>query len=250
MAFGLQFEVTMEAIERWKPKYVLLDGSLLLNFWLSPAIFGSTKEYEKDFNSTVIKSIELLLTCYERDIPIIGFVKRTRMNDICIELGMPKMRDTAILDLILNLGEYTVPKSTSKRSLILNEYRKICRKTGIPESDAENILSIYFSYVKTGFTTPFRLEFPEYCLDRMEEVGTLIFTTSEEENGIPFAINEVDSLTRITTSISNIRTLMIYSKALDLVRKGDLSPEDLNLLVLQHGEKWVLRDGEHLGITA
>ncbi|MBS7634622.1 hypothetical protein KEJ34_03880, partial [Candidatus Bathyarchaeota archaeon] len=53
-------------------------------------------------------------------------------------------------------------------------------------------------------------------------------------------------LTRITTSISNIRTLMIYSKALDLVRNGEMKPEDLNLLALQHGEQWVLRDGEHI----
>ncbi|MEM1883606.1 MAG: hypothetical protein QXE14_03280, partial [Candidatus Bathyarchaeia archaeon] len=36
LAFKLQFEVTLDAIERWRPKYVLMDGSLLLNFWLLP----------------------------------------------------------------------------------------------------------------------------------------------------------------------------------------------------------------------
>lgn len=246
LASKLQFEVTLEAIERWNPRCALLDGPLLINFWLLPSIFGSTREYEEDFESTIDRLISLLLTCYERDIPVVGFVKRTRMNDICTELGAPKMRDTALLDLVLNLGEYTVPKPISNRNIVLNKYRESCRRMGIPENYAEDFLSIYFSYVKTGFTTPFRIEMPKYCLDRLDEVGALIFTTSEEENGIPFIINEVDNITKITTAVSNIRTLMIYSKALDLVRSGELSPEDLNLLALQHGEPWALRDGERL----
>ena len=39
---------------------------------------------------------------------------------------------------------------------------------------------------------------------------------------------------------------MMYSKALDLVRNGEMNPDDLNLLALQHGEPWVLRDGNHI----
>ena len=74
----------------------------------------------------------------------------------------------------------------------------------------------------------------------------MLFTTSEEERGIPFSIGEADRLTKVTTSISNIRTLMIYSKALDLVREGEMNMQDLNLLALQHGEPWTLNDGEYI----
>ncbi|RLI03426.1 hypothetical protein DRO38_02720, partial [Candidatus Bathyarchaeota archaeon] len=68
----------------------------------------------------------------------------------------------------------------------------------------------------------------------------------EEEKGIPFSISEADRLTKVTTSISNIRTLMIYSKALDLVREGEMKMQDLTLLALQHGEPWTLTDGEYV----
>ena len=245
LAFKLQFEATLEAIERWKPKYVLIDGSLLLNFWLLPIVPGSTEEYKRDFEMAALRSIELLYKCFELDVPIIGFVKRTRVNDICAEMGFPKVRDTALLDLILKLGEYTEPKPISEKNVVLSKYRGICRKMGFPEENIEDILRIHFSYVKTGLTTPFRLEIPKYCLDSLKDIGSIVLATSEED-GIPFAINEVDSLVKITTSISNIRTLMIYSRALDLVKSGDLSSEDLNLLLLQYGEQWAIRDKEHL----
>ncbi|MEM1674348.1 MAG: DNA double-strand break repair nuclease NurA [Candidatus Bathyarchaeia archaeon] len=244
LAFKLQFEVTLDAIERWRPKYVLMDGSLLLNFWLLP-MPGSTEEYKRDFELTLLKSVNLLNVCFEMDIPVAGFVKRTRMNDICSELGFSRMRDTALLDAILNLGEYTVPKPISKRNRVLEYYERICHKIGIPEKNIKNILDIHFSYIKTGFTTPFRLEVPSYCLDRFMDIGSLVLSTSEED-GIPFALKEVDGLVRITTSTSNIRTLMIYSKALDLVKSHDFSPEDLNLLTLQYGEPWAIRDEEYL----
>lgn len=244
LAARLQFEATLKAIERWRPKYVVMDGSLLINFWLLPAIFRSTEEYERDFDSAITQSIRLLCSCYEMDIPIVGFVKRTRMNDICAMLGAPKMRDTALLDMMLSLGEYTAPIALTNGQVI-NVYRRKCFDLGITESEVKRFLNIHFSYAKTGLTTPFRLEIPEYCLDRLEEIGTLIFLTSEED-GIPFAVNEADNLTRLTTSVSNIRTLMMYSKALDLVRNGEMNPDDLNLLALQHGEPWVLRDGNHI----
>lgn len=245
LAFKLQFEATLDAVERWKPKYVLVDGSLLLNFWLLPVMPGSTDEYRRDFDLAVLSSINLLYTCFKMDVPVAGFVKRTRVNDICSELGFPKMRDTALLDAILDLGEYTLPRAISEGNSVLKWYKKMCYRIGMMEWEIKNILDIHFSYVKTGFTTPFRLEIPKYCIDRLGDFGSIILATSEVD-GIPFALNEVDSLIRITTYLSNIRTLMIYSKALDLVKSGDLDPDDLNILALQYGEEWVLRDGERL----
>jgi len=245
LASNIQLEITEEAVERWNPKLVIYDGTLVIHFWLLPSS-SSTREYSQNLNETLIKSIGLLHTCYERDIPIVGFVKRTRLNHVCRKFGMPKLRDTALFDLILRLGECTVPDSEPMQGEVVDHYKDKARELGIPDSKIGKITNFYSSYIRTGLTTPFRLEVPEYCVDRLEDIGTVIFTTSEEESGIPFSINEADRLTRVTTSISNIRTLMLYSKALDLVKKGEMNPEDLNLLALQHGEHWVLRDEGHM----
>lgn len=241
LASDIQLEITEEAVERWDPKLVIYDGTLLIHFWLLPSS-SSRREYRRDFDFTLTNAIGLLHTCYERDIPIVGFVKRTRINHVCRKFGMPKLRDTALFDLILRLGECTIPESEPMKGSVVREYKEKARELGIPESKAEKITNFHSSYIRTGLTTPFRLEIPQYCVDRLDEIGTVVFTTSEEESGIPFSINEADRLTRVTTSISNIRTLMLYSKALDLVKKGTMDPEDLNLLALQHGEHWVLRD--------
>jgi len=244
LASKIQFEITEEAVEKWEPKLVVFDGSLLLNLWLMPA-FGSTDEYRKDFSETMIRSIGLLHTCYERDIPIVGFAKRTRINHVCKSFGMPKLRDTALMDLILRLGEYTRPEAEPMKGPVVKKYKREAEKHGIPENKIEAAMNIYSSYIRTGLTTPFRLEMPEYCLDRLEDIGTVLFTTSEEETGMPFSISEADRLTKVTTSISNIRTLMIYSKSLDLVRQGEMDLQDLNLLALQHGEPWAINDGKY-----
>jgi len=245
LAFKIQCEVTEEAVERWEPKLVLLDGSLLLNFWLFPPP-DSTKDYINDFQEALLSSVGLLHYCYSMDIPIVGFVKRTRINHVCKKFGMPKLRDTALMDLVLRLGEYTLPEDKPMTGRIVNSYRRKAEELGIPNREIAEFTDIYSSYIRTGLTTPFRLEIPNYCLDRLEEICTLLFTTSEEENGIPFSISEADRLTKVTTSISNIRTLMIYSKALDLVRKGEMDMHDLNLLALQHGEPWALNDGRYV----
>ncbi|RLI04754.1 hypothetical protein DRO22_03615, partial [Candidatus Bathyarchaeota archaeon] len=64
LAFKIQCDVTEEAVERWQPDLVLLDASLLLNFWLLPSP-DSTKEYINDFHEALLSSVGLLHYCYE-----------------------------------------------------------------------------------------------------------------------------------------------------------------------------------------
>ncbi|MEM2110863.1 MAG: DNA double-strand break repair nuclease NurA [Candidatus Bathyarchaeia archaeon] len=244
LATKIQVEITEEAVDLFEPKLVVFDGTLIMHFWLL-SFEDSTLEYQRDFGDTITKTVNLLHTCFERDIPIVGFVKRTRINHICKKFGIPKLRDTALMDLILHSGEYMVPETEPMKGPVVAKYKEEAEKFGTPKQKIEKFTNIYSSYIKTGLTTPFRLEIPEYCVDRLEEIGTMLFTTSEED-GIPFSINEADRLTKVTTSISNIRTLMIYSKALDLVKNGEMEPEDLILLALQHGEQWVIRDEGYL----
>ncbi|MBS7614140.1 DNA double-strand break repair nuclease NurA [Candidatus Bathyarchaeota archaeon] len=243
LAAKIQYQVTEEAVEKWEPRLVVFDGTLAMHFLLLPSTHFSD-DYQRDVDETIRCAVNLLQTCYRKNIPIVGFAKRTRMNQVCRSFGNSRMRDTALMDLILNLGEYTEPEAKPTMGYVIDNYREKAAEFGVPDPIIQKITNFYSSYVRTGLTTPYRLEIPEYCLNSLEEVGTVLYTTSEEETGIPFAINEVDRLTKITTSVSNIRTLMIYAKALELVEKGDMDLKDLTMLALQHGEPWTINDRE------
>lgn len=236
----IQFEITAEALIKWAPKYAVVDGTLLLNYGLLP--FNDPSEaYNRDFNVALTSAINLLYACYKGDIPIVGFVKRTQRTTLCEGFGAPQMRDTALLDLILRKGQYTLPETEPMKGLVVESYKKKAEAMQFSPQDVAKITNFYSVYIRTGLTTPYRLEMPEYCLDQLQEIATILYTTSEED-GLPFAITEADNLTRITNNLSNIRTLMLYSKALDLVESGEMNAEDLNLLALQHGENWTIRD--------
>ena len=134
------------------------------------------------------------------------------------------------------------------RGLVVDFYKKKAEEAHILPQDIPKITNFYSAYIRTGLGTPFRLELPEFCLDQLNTLSTILYTTSEE-TGLPFAIHEVDHLTRITNNLSNIRTLMLYSKALDLVENGEMDTEDLNLLSLQHGEQWTLHEDRSYAST-
>jgi hypothetical protein len=243
----VQFEVTAEAIVKWNPKYAFVDGTLLLNYGLLP-FNSSTESYSKDFDSTVTSAIRMLYACYKSNIPIIGFVKRTQRTNLCQSFGMSQVRDTVLLDLILRRGQYTSAESNPVSGLVIDSYKKKAEEMHIPHGDIPKITNFYSAYIRTGSATPFRLELPEFCLDRMNALSTILYTTSEED-GLPFAIREADHLTRITSNLSNIRTLALYSKALDLVEDGEMDVEDLNLLALQYDEQWTVREDKSYAST-
>jgi len=249
LAMKLQFDVTLEAIDKWEPQYVLLDGPILLHWGLMPGI-DATEEYWQDFKDTASSAMKLLHECYKRKIPVVGFVKRTRMAALGGKFKdeMPKaksIRDTALLDLVLRLGQYALLEEIQPKGGIVNQYRLAGEDSGLSNNEIEDLTNFHSAYIRTALTTPFRLELPQYCLKNLDEIACLLYTTSEE-NGIPFAIHEADRLTKVTTAISNVRSLMLFSKALELVEKGELKPEDLNLLALQYGEPWVLREEQYL----
>lgn len=247
LASKVQFEVTTEAIAKWNPTYAIVDGTLLFNYGLLP-FSNSTENYNKDFDSALTSAINMLYVCYKNSIPIVGFVKRTQRTSLCESFKMPQIRDTALLDLILRRGQCTAAESKPMCGLVVDLYKRKAEEMKIPPSDVGKITNFYSAYIRTGLATPFRLELPEFCLDQINELSTILYTTSEED-GLPFAIHEVDHLTRITNNLSNIRTLMLYSKALDLVENGEMDEEDLNLLALQHGEQWTLREDRSYAST-
>jgi len=248
LAMKAQFDVTYKAVEKWSPRFVVFDGPLLLHYGLVPGK-GSSGEYWQNFKDAASSAVRLLHECYRRRTVVVGFVKRTRMAELGKELGTAlsagmKIRDTALLDLVLRLGQYTLLDTVITKGGVVKRYRISAKEFGLSRSETGAMTRFHSAYIRTGLTTPFRLEFPEYCLGSLDEVASILYTTSEED-GLPFALHEADKLTKMTTTISNIRTLMLFSKALDLVESGELSPEDMNLFALQHGEAWTLRDEKY-----
>lgn len=240
LAAKAQFEITTEAIAKWNPKYAVVDGTLLLNYGLLP-FSNSSDCYSKDFDSALTGAINMLFTCYRTGTPVVGFVERTQRTSLCEGFGITEVRDTALLDILLRQGQCTMPESKPMKGLVVDLYKKKAEEMFIPAQDVAKITNFYSAYIRTGLATPFRLELPEFCLNKLNELSTILYTTSEED-GMPFGIYEVDHLTRITNNLSNIRTLMLYSKALDLVENGEMDAEDLNLLTLQQGEPWTIHD--------
>ena len=102
---------------------------------------------------------------------------------------------------------------------------------------------MYTGYIKTCHAPPYRIEVPLFCLNKMKELASILLTMADPQ-GIPYPIHEADQCTQISRPTSNIHTLVLYSKALDLVKEGVLDPADLDLLILQYGEQWSLRETE------
>jgi len=250
LAMKIQFDVTLKAAQKWRPKLIVFDGPLLLHWGLIPSADGfRTKGYWHDFREAAVSAMKLLRFCYESEIAITGFVKRTRSTIISSHIrGLPQklryIRDTVLLDLVLRLGQYTYLEVEHPRGGVVNQYKIAGMEIRLSDEEVDSLTNLQSTFIRTGLTTPFRLETPQYCLKELDKIATILFTTSEE-TGIPFGINEADKLTKMTNTISNLRSLMLFSKALDLVNKGEMEPEDLNLLALQHGEPWTLREEEY-----
>jgi hypothetical protein len=246
LSFGIQYEVTTQGVRKWKPKLAIIDGSLILHPSLRAAEGMASEDYKLNYDETVLKAVTLLHTTYKMGIPIVGFVKRTRIHNIVEEFsdefGLRNVRDTAILNFILKLGQYTqIREKPSKIIGAIKDYREKAINLGLEKSEIEEITNFYSIYIKSGHSTPFRLEMPQYALKNLPEITSIIYSTAYD-NGIPFSIQTVDQLTKISTKISNLRTLSIYSRAMELIKDEQITPEDFEVFALQFGEPWQLKE--------
>jgi len=236
---ALEYHVAKKAVEKWSPAYLFFDGGLVLNPRLHIK-FGDSDEYRGDFIFTVITALSLLETCKKRGVGVVGFVKRTQMNHFCRVLNITPIRDAILLNSIMKTGEYITP--FAMKNTVTKTYQRFAQKLELGESIAE----IYSSYIKTGQTPPYRIEVPFFCLNKIEEIASVLLTMADPE-GIPYPVHEADRYTKITKPTSNIHALLLYTKALDLVKRGQLDPADLDLFILQYGEQWSLHESKFWG---
>jgi hypothetical protein len=228
---ALEYHVAARAVEKWKPDYLLLDGGIVLNPKLYPG-FQASPQYEGDFYFTVITVLELLNTCRMLQVPVLGFVKRTHMNFYSSSMRNSQIRDSTLMNFILKDGEYSEPFRVE--NVVTESYRTVAENLRY----GGDLPVIYSSYIKTG-STPFRVEVPMFCLNKLEELMSIVYTMASFD-GVPYPIHEADRLSRITRPTSNIHSLVLYSKALELVESGEMELKDLDLLLLEYGESWTL----------
>jgi hypothetical protein len=236
---ALEYHVAKKAVEKWSPAYLFFDGGLVLNPRLHIK-FGGSDEYRRDFIFTVITALSLLETCKRHGVGIVGFVKRTQMNHFYNVCNITPIRDTILLNSLMKTGEYI--DTFLMKNMVTKTYQQFAHKFELDESTVE----IHSSYIKTSQTPPYRIEIPLFCLDKIEEITSILLTMADPE-GIPYPVHEADRYTKITKPTSNIHALLLYTKALELVKKGQLDPADLDLFILQYGEQWSLHESESWG---
>jgi hypothetical protein len=229
---ALEYHVAREAIERWKPDYLFFDGALILNPRLRPHPSDS-RGYREDFIFTTLMTLNLLQACKEKSVPILGFVKRTKMSKLYKLLNLPPIRDATLLNGILRPREYVKPFPL--RNKMTMELERMAKQLGA-DHDAVNILT---SYVKTSPVAVYRVEIPSFCLDRLDELLSIAFSMVDAD-GIPYPIHEADRLSRISEVASDIHLLALFETAMDMVRRGVLSSEDLDVFAPQYGNRWNL----------
>ena len=233
---ALEYHVARRAVEQWHPDYIVFDGGLVLNPRLHTKR-GDSTEYRQDFVFTVLTALSFLDTCKKEGVNVVGFVKRTQMSRLYSVFGTPPMRDSVFLNPLMELGDYT--DLFLIKNLVTNTYQRLAEEFGL----GKDLVDMYTGYIKTCQAPPYRIEVPLFCLNNMKEIASMLLTMADPE-GIPYPIHEADQYTKISRPTSNIHTLVLYSKALDFVRKGLLDPADLDLLILQYGEQWSLRETE------
>ncbi|MEM3045482.1 MAG: DNA double-strand break repair nuclease NurA [Candidatus Bathyarchaeia archaeon] len=234
---ALEYRIARQAVELWRPDFVLLDGGIILNPRLQPRLQDSGG-YEGDFFSACTNALDLLAACKDRGVTLAGFIKRTKMNHYGRMLEVPNLRDAVLLNPLLERGAYTDPFQMSNK--VTAAYRRLAEDLGY----SPEMVEVQSCYLKTALA-PFRVEVPRFCLPKVEELMSVLCAAADSE-GIPYAIHEADRLARITRPTSNIHSLVLFSRALDLVRTGEITSEDLDILSLEHGQEWALEQ-EALG---
>lgn len=237
---SLEYEVAKRAVDLWSPNFLVLDGAFVLNPRLQPRPQDSGG-YQADYFTACVNALKLIASCEEREVVLAGFVKRTQMNHYGTMLKVPHLRDAVFLNPLLKRGEYTEPFLVSNR--VTAAYTRLGEDLGYPPDGVQ----VHSCYVKTGLV-PYRVEIPRFCLSKIDDLMSVLSLGADSE-GLPYAIHEADRLARITRPTSNFHSMVLFSKALDLVRRGEIEAEDLDILTLEHGQEWAIRqDSFSLGL--
>jgi hypothetical protein len=88
--------------------------------------------------------------------------------------------------------------------------------------------------------SPIRVEIPEWLSGKVDEIASLIYSTSDPLTGVPFHILRADALTRVNIPTTDLTYTRFISHVMDKVKSGELAEQDLDLANLRRLEIWRL----------
>jgi len=250
ISYRLQFELVEKAVEAWEPDVIFFDGPFLYS-QLMRGRKGTP--YWSDFERTLEEGVRALELCVSKGIPIVGFVKRPEGCSVArklVDAGVLKRpaRDTVVLKW-MEFGCYLEPMRYVARpealgprevpSRMAEEYFTRAGKMGVDEE----VVSIVFTYVSTGYAFPYKIEVPEPFANRIDELVALTLAL-RAARGIPFPIYAADSLTKMTNTTRSLFLLSLMARLAEEVMKGGLDEEDMEMFSPRHGESYGLTEEE------
>lgn len=182
-AIMLQMEIKLAAIASYNVVY--MDGSLTTALIHMYKAVNMIKDNNTSFIANKIKtsfedflnSYRKILLDYDADKIWIGIPKYTSRNDIGKQYGWPDMYDDrAILTMILEPGEFTVPSLFTDQEAWHSNLPYQSEQLEILMSDVIcGIKNLYFIYYKPSPWSPaIRIEMPFYIANDEEKLVTLL----------------------------------------------------------------------------
>ncbi|MFQ5710591.1 MAG: DNA double-strand break repair nuclease NurA [Candidatus Geothermarchaeales archaeon] len=234
LVFGIALKTAMER----HPDFLFIDGSLLL----LPAYFltkvdgveidskTTYPQHQAECTSTILRLLEY---CYNNDINVVGVVKRPTS-----QLFNESIRDAALLDRFLKVGEMTRPLSPGKHPAISFYMGRLRRDGSLAPSLKTSIKNLFqVVYVKTTeMKGPLRLEAPSWV--SIEDVVKIIMSTTDPLTGVPVHILKADSLVGISSDIYRA----CYVRMMLTSLQDDPSSESMMRPI--RGEEFLILSGE------
>ena len=105
----------------------------------------------------------------------------------------------------------------------------------------EEVVSIVFTYLNTGYRFPYKIEVPEPFAKELDEMVALVFAL-RATRGLPFPIYAADSLTKVSNTTRDLFLLSLRARLAEEVARGRLSEDDIDAFLPRHGETYGLSE--------
>lgn len=186
---NLIFELAIDEIKTRKPELVVIDGPLIIRDAFLR--FKGLSSFDRFLNSVK----ELGRISEEKNVPVIGFVKRPqskfymRINNFPEEIS--NLRDPVFLDLFLDKGNFfpnppIVPEVKSFKEISSYYYYT------------------YFKPLGKGIYPPFRIDFNKVALKNYKEwLKWFLDNSGTTTKGIPYMLDKVDKEVKMKEVLSN-----------------------------------------------
>ncbi len=224
LGYYLQFEIGSHVLNLWRPDLLILDGPLVVPPHLK--LLG----LKKDMKNLAGSLLNLLSKAEGMEIPVIGFVKRSRSMFLSKKLGL-RLRDSALLSQVLDVGEFTKPIEISE--VAHSRYKAYLN------GSIEVLDGLYCFYMKSVGGRVYRVEVSGWDRANIGGLASLLYHLAEPSTGVPVPLMIVDDYSKVTDRVADSMLLSFISRVLRAVKDGELANDVLKLLVLQYGEKAV-----------